>query len=67
MLLVRQPPPKGRGHMLNTKNGSTDGPALRLGGSRSGRPAVVAQTVCACAESVRFLVSSGICYLKPWD
>jgi hypothetical protein len=30
-----------------------DDPALRLDGTRFGRSAVVARTVCACAESVR--------------
>jgi hypothetical protein len=53
MLLVRQLSPKGRGHMLNAKKSSADGPALRPDGSRSGRSAVVARTVRACAESVR--------------
>jgi hypothetical protein len=46
MLLVRQPSPKGRGHMLNAKKSSADGPW-------SGQSAVVARTVRACAESVR--------------
>jgi hypothetical protein len=46
MLLVRQPSPKGRGHMLSSKKSSADGP-------RSGQSAVVARTVRACAESVR--------------
>jgi hypothetical protein len=45
MLLVRQPSPKGRGHM-NAKKSSADGP-------RSGQSAVVARTVRACTESVR--------------
>jgi hypothetical protein len=67
ILLVRQPSPKGRRHMLETKNcladGSTlrpdgptlrpDGPTLRPNGPRSGRSAVVAPTVRACVESVR--------------
>jgi hypothetical protein len=64
MILVRQPPPKGRGHMLNTENSSADGLALRPDGPRYRRHAVVARTVRACAESVRFLVSRGICYLN---
>jgi hypothetical protein len=29
MLLVRQPPPKGRGHMLSTRNDRADGPRVR--------------------------------------
>jgi hypothetical protein len=53
MLLVRQPPPKGRGHMLSSKSGLADGLALRTDGPRSRRPAVMARTVRACAESVR--------------
>jgi hypothetical protein len=55
MLLVCQPPPKGKGHMLNTENVLVDGPALRLNDSRSGRFVVVARTVRACVESVRIL------------
>jgi hypothetical protein len=53
MLLVRQPSPKGRGHMLETKKCLADGPTLRPDGPRSGRSAVVARTVRACTESVR--------------
>jgi hypothetical protein len=53
MLLVRQPSPKGRGHMLKAKKSLADGPALRPDGPRSGQSAVVARTVRACAESVR--------------
>jgi hypothetical protein len=53
MLLVRQPPPKDRGHMLSAGNDRADVPALRPDGPRSGRSAMVAQTVRACAESVR--------------
>jgi hypothetical protein len=32
MLLVCQPPPKGRGHMLGTENDLVDSPALRPDG-----------------------------------
>jgi hypothetical protein len=59
MLLVRQPSPKGRGHMLKTKKSLADGPrwwrgrSVRAGRPRSGQSAVVARTVRACAESVR--------------
>jgi hypothetical protein len=42
MLLVHQPPPIGRGHMLSTRNDHADGPS-----------AVVVRKVRACAESVR--------------
>jgi hypothetical protein len=34
MLLVRQPPPKCRGHMLSEEKGGADGPALRPNGPR---------------------------------
>jgi hypothetical protein len=34
MLLVRQPPPKGRGHVLSTEKSYADGPALRPDGPR---------------------------------
>jgi hypothetical protein len=67
MLLVRQPSPKGRGHMLSSKKSSANGPAPRPDGPWSGQSAVVAQTVRACAESVRVPSFRGICYLKPWD
>jgi hypothetical protein len=50
MLLVCQPPPKGRGHMLSTEKSCADGPVLRRDGPRSGRSAVVARTVRACAK-----------------
>jgi hypothetical protein len=53
MLLVRQPSPKGRGHMLNSKKSSADGPPPRPDSPRSGQSAVVARTVRACVESVR--------------
>jgi hypothetical protein len=53
MLLVHQPPPKGKGHILRTKNVIADGPVLRPDDPRSIRSAVVARTVRACAESVR--------------
>jgi hypothetical protein len=53
MLLVRQPPPKGRGHMLKTKKSRADGPALRPDGPWFGQSAVVARTVRTCSESVR--------------
>jgi hypothetical protein len=42
MLLVRQPPPKGRGHMLNTKNVLANGPALRSDSLWYGLSAVAA-------------------------
>jgi hypothetical protein len=62
MLLVRQPSPKGRGHMLEAKKGLADGPALRPNGPRwRRRRSVRAQ------RQLGFLVSRGICYLKPWD
>jgi hypothetical protein len=61
MLLVRQPPPKGRGHMLGEGNNRADGPALWPDGQWSGQSAGVARTVRACAESVR--VSSFSRYL----
>jgi hypothetical protein len=62
MLLVRQPSPKGRGHMLEAKRGRADGLALRPDGLRWWRGRS------ARAESqLGFLVSRGICYLKPWD
>jgi hypothetical protein len=53
MLLVRQPSPKGRGHMLGIKMSPADSPALRPDGPRSGVSAVAARTVRACAETVR--------------
>jgi hypothetical protein len=39
--------------VLETKKGLVDGSALRPDGPRSGRSAVVARTVHACAETVR--------------
>jgi hypothetical protein len=48
MLLLRQPSPKGRGHMLETKKG----PRGRSD-PEAGRSAVVARTVRTCAETVR--------------
>jgi hypothetical protein len=53
MLLVRQPSPKGRGHMLEIKKSHADGPALRSDGPRSGLSTVAARTVRVCAETVR--------------
>jgi hypothetical protein len=53
MLLVRQPSPKGRGHMLEIKKSHADGSALRPDGPRSGLSAVAARTVRTCAETVR--------------
>jgi hypothetical protein len=53
MFLVRQSPPKGRGHMLITRNVLADGPALRLDGPRFGWSTMVVRMVRACAESVR--------------
>jgi hypothetical protein len=53
MLLVRQPSPKGRGAYVGDQKCFADGLALRPDGPRSGRFAVVARTVRACAESVR--------------
>jgi hypothetical protein len=44
-----------------------DGPALRPDGPRFGQSTVVAQTVRACAESVRVPSFSRVCDLKPWD
>jgi hypothetical protein len=40
-------------HLLDTKKGLADDPALRPDGPRSEQSAVVARTVRACAESVR--------------
>jgi hypothetical protein len=40
-------------YLLKAKKSLTDGPALRPDGPRPGQSAVVAQTVRACAESVR--------------
>jgi hypothetical protein len=55
MLLVRQPSTKGRGHMLKAKKSLADGPRWWRGRS-------------ACAQSqLGFLVSRGICYLRPRD
>jgi hypothetical protein len=62
MLLVRQPSPKGRGHMLDTKKGLADGPALRPDGPRWWRERSV-----RAPSQLGFLVSRGICYLKPRD
>ena len=45
MLLLRQPPPKGKGHMLRAQIDRADGPW-------SGQSIVVARTVRACVESV---------------
>jgi hypothetical protein len=53
MLLIHQPPPKGRGHMLSTESDRADGPALRPDGPQFERSVVVARTVRACAELVR--------------
>jgi hypothetical protein len=53
MLLVRQPSPKGKGHMLKAKKSLADGMTLRPYGPWSGQSAVVARTVCACTELVR--------------
>jgi hypothetical protein len=58
MLLVRQPSPKGRGHMLKAKKSLADSPALRPAGPWSGQSA---------QSQLGFLVSRGICYLKPRD
>jgi hypothetical protein len=55
MLLVHQPSPKGRGHMFNAKKSSADGPRWWHG--RSAR----------AQSQLGFLVSRGICYLKPRD
>jgi hypothetical protein len=56
MLLVRQPPQKGRGQMLSTRNVLADGPALRPDGPRwwHGR-SMRAQS------QLGFRVSRGIC------
>jgi hypothetical protein len=53
MLLVRQPSPKGRGHMLKTK--------------LSGRSGLEAGRSTRAQSQLGFLVSHGICYLKPRD
>jgi hypothetical protein len=53
MLLVRQPPPKGRAHMLRIESGMADCPALRPNGPWFGQSAIVAQTVRACTELVK--------------
>jgi hypothetical protein len=62
MLLVRQPSPKGRGHMLDTKKNRADGPAPRPDGPRwwRGRSA-------RAKSQLGFLISRGICYLKLRD
>jgi hypothetical protein len=62
MLLVRQPSPKGRGHMLSSKKSSADGPPPKSDVPRwwRGRSA-------RAQSQLGFLVSRGICYLKPWD
>ena len=65
MLLVRQPPPKGRGHMLSSNYGSADCPRLGPDGPRSGLYAVVARTVRACAESIRVLIFLRDLLAKP--
>jgi hypothetical protein len=44
---------KRQGHMLSIENVLADGPTLSPDGLRSGRSAVVARMVRACAESVR--------------
>jgi hypothetical protein len=56
MLLVRQPPPKGRGHMLSAGNDRADGPTLSLDGPRwwCGRSA-------HAQSQLGFQVSHGIC------
>jgi hypothetical protein len=48
MLLIRQPPPKGRDHMLNTKMGNRTVRPYRSNCPRSERFIVVARTVCTC-------------------
>jgi hypothetical protein len=58
---------KRQGHMLSARNDRADGPALRSNGPRSGSFAMVAQTVPRAQNQLRFRVSYGICYLKPWD
>jgi hypothetical protein len=62
MLLVRQPPPKRRGHMLSTENDRADGPALRPGG-----PRWWCERSAHAQSHLGFRVSRGICYLKPRD
>jgi hypothetical protein len=57
MLLVRQPSPKGRGHILKAKKSLVDGPVLRPDDPRSAR----------AQSQLGFLVSREICYLKPRD
>jgi hypothetical protein len=54
MLLVRQPPLKGRGHMLSPKMGMRTVRPCRLDGPRSGRSA-------RAQNQLAFRVSSGIC------
>jgi hypothetical protein len=58
---------KRQGAYVGDQKCLADGLGLRPDGPRSERSTVVARTVRACAESVRFLVSRGICYLKPRD
>jgi hypothetical protein len=55
MLLVGQPSPIGRWHMLSIENDLADGRALRPDGPWSRLSVVVVRTVHACAESVRVL------------
>jgi hypothetical protein len=52
MLLVCQPPPKGRAYVEHRK-WHADGPALRPDGPRSGLSVVAARMVRACIESIR--------------
>jgi hypothetical protein len=55
MLLVRQPPLKGRGDMLSTEKSRATGPRWWPGRSTRAQ------------SQLGFLVSRGICYLKPRD
>jgi hypothetical protein len=55
MLLVRQPSPKGRGAYVGDQKCLADGPRWWRG--RSAR----------AQRQLGFLVSHGICYLKPRD
>jgi hypothetical protein len=52
--------------MLNAKKSSADGPTLRPDGPWSGQSAVVVRFARAQSQ-LGFLVSRGICYLKPQD
>jgi hypothetical protein len=67
MLLVRQPSPKGMGHMLDTKKSSHTG--RPCGGTVRGpdSPRWWRGRSTRAQSQLEFLVSRGICYLKLRD